>query len=339
MNIVSKAVATIQDSPDVDFGPNGGFIAVLSTPSEDRDGDQLERRGWIDPLPQRYALDIDHGMSIRDTVGSFEPYFEGDALMMKAYFASTTQAQETRTLVDEGHIRTVSVAFMNHKSKKDAGSPYRELLNAGIVAVPSNRDAVILASKAADALRDALKADPEGDWVDELTKAVSETLGVKTSGDNDDLEEDEDAEAKAKKSDDEDDEEDDGEEGREGAKGIYVDVIPRINPEVWSKAIASQLKAAGGEMALISAIHDASVHLGAQCVVPEPDPNDGDSEGANKSTEGEGKELSFEEFKSTVSQEDDPAPAPDEKSAAAAADSDLEARSRAMLMTLEIQNH
>jgi len=340
MKVVSKALATVQDSPGVDFGPNGGFIAVLSTPSLDRDGDRLLREEWVEPLPARVPLDIDHGMSVADTVGSFEPYFDGDALMMRAYFASTEKAQDVRKLVDEGHVRTVSVAFLNDKSLKDAKSPHRELLNAGIVAVPSNRDAVILASKAADALRDALKADPEGDWVEDLTKGVTEVLGVKAEA-NDDLDEDADVESKAKSDDSDDEDTDDGEDdgvGPEG-KGIYVNIIPKIDPAVWSKAIADGLKAAGGEMALISAIHDASVHLGAQCVVPEPDPDSGDTEGANKTTEGEHKELTFEEFKSTVSQEDDPAPAPDDKSAAAAADSDVEIRGRAMSMILSLHNH
>lgn len=152
MDVYGKALATIEEVPDDErFGPNGGFIAVLSTPSLDRDGDRLERDEWVEPLPERLTLDADHGMSVATTVGSFRPYFdENKRLMMEATFSSIPRAQEVRTLVKERHIGTVSVAFMTDKSKK-SGEQRRELLNAGIVAIPSNRDAVILDSKALDA--------------------------------------------------------------------------------------------------------------------------------------------------------------------------------------------
>lgn len=182
MDVYGKSVATIIESADADFGPNGGFIAILSTPSKDRDGDRLARKEWIEPLADRYPLDIDHGMSVADTVGSFHPYWEDDDLLMKALFASTAKAQEVRALVtpDENgvrHINSVSVAFMTDKSKK-SGEPRRELLNAGIVAVPSNRDAVILASKAANALKDAVSMGAEGDMSDEVKAVILEALSA-----------------------------------------------------------------------------------------------------------------------------------------------------------------
>jgi phage head maturation protease len=157
MNIELKAVVATVESEieESEEFPFGGFVAVASTPSLDRDGDKLERDEWIEPLPDHITIDIDHEMSVRGTVGSARPYFnENGQLMIEARFASTTQAQETRTLVQEGHIRTVSVAFLTDKSKK-SGEARRELLNVGIVAIPSNRDAVILDSK--DAVRDAIE--------------------------------------------------------------------------------------------------------------------------------------------------------------------------------------
>lgn len=212
--VFSKAIAIIEDTDEDRFGPNGGFTAVLSSPSLDRDGDRLARDEWQEPLPERLPLDIDHGMSVADTVGSFHPYFREDGvMMMDAYFASTPKAQETRTLIREGHIGSVSVAFMTDKSKK-SGEARRELLNAGIVAIPSNRDAVILASKAADLVNGVLRSESKAS-------------------------------------------------------------IP-----------------GGGDLALTQAIHDASVHLGAdcsctQCLYGSEDPT-GASEGANtdKSVEG-----------------------------------------------------
>lgn len=144
--------ATVESAIDDSAAfPHGGFTAVASTPSLDRDGDMLAKKEWIEPLPDHITIDIDHEMSVRGTVGSARPYFDADGrLMIEARFASTPQAQETRTLINEGHIRTVSVAFMTDKSKK-SGEPRRELLNVGIVAIPSNRDAVIVGSKAAAA--------------------------------------------------------------------------------------------------------------------------------------------------------------------------------------------
>ena len=140
--------ATIEDAGDTAEKPFGGFVAVASTPSLDRDGDQIGTEEWLD-LPEHITIDSDHGMSVGTTIGSARPFFDAEGrLMIDAAFSSIDRAQEVRTLIKEGHIRTVSVAFLTDRSKKD-GTPRRELLNVGVVAIPSNRDAVILDSKAA----------------------------------------------------------------------------------------------------------------------------------------------------------------------------------------------
>ncbi len=294
MHIYGKSIAEIQGSDDEKFGPNGGFTAVLSTPSLDRDGDRLQRDEWIEPLPDRLPLDVDHGMSVSDTIGSFHPYFDGDVMMMDAYFASTEKAQTVRTLVQEGHIRSVSVAFMSDKSQKEAGGAFREILNAGVVNTPANRDAVILASKAASALKDALSDVPEGDALDAVRKAVTEALGP-----------DKPAEKKST---------------------IYVDVVPRINPEAFKKAIEDVVTkaAGGGDAALVQAIHDASSHLGAICIQLETDEDpSGADDGANKSvSKAEAKEaLTLEQFEAALDQPTEPS---EESPAEAAAASDEE---------------
>lgn len=274
MESYGKAIASIESTDGDEFGPNGGFTAVLSTPSLDRDGDRLQKSEWQEFTQTRYPLDIDHGMSVADTVGSFVPYWDDDRMMMRADFASTGKAQEARTLVNEGHIRNVSVAFMTDKSKKD-GEPRRELLNAGIVATPSNRDAVILASKAASALKDALSDTVEGDVPEEIKSAVLEALNGKRE---------------------------------EKPAGVFVDVHAQLSPES-VKAVAAEIdelvvgmserifkavkagataSGVGGDGALVQAIHDASSHLGAACPVIEvTDENDGASSGANKSVDTE----------------------------------------------------
>lgn len=129
----------------------GEFEAVLSVPTVDRDGEIIDAKAF-EPLPDYIPIDVDHGMSVTSTVGSGEPYYDGDALMLRGSFASTPLAQEVRTLVIERHVRKMSVAFMAAQRGEDEdGRPHilkAELLNAAIVAIPSNREADILAAKA-----------------------------------------------------------------------------------------------------------------------------------------------------------------------------------------------
>lgn len=178
MLVHSKALATIESSDDDDgqYGPNGGFTAILSTPSRDRDGDELLFEEWKS-LPDRLPLDADHGMSVATTVGSFHPYWENGAMMMKASFSSIPRAQEVRTLVKEKHISGVSVAFMTDRTKK-SGEQRRELLNAGIVAIPSNRDAQILDSKALDLRAEELAEQAQADAeIDAVMNADAKAAG------------------------------------------------------------------------------------------------------------------------------------------------------------------
>lgn len=131
--------------------PHGEFEAVLSAPTKDRDGEVVAARAF-EPLPPRIPIDIDHAMSVRSTVGSGVPFYDGDILRIRGTFASTQLGQEVRTLVTEGHITKMSVAFMGPKREVKDGVPYvvsAELLNAAIVAIPSNREADITAAKAA----------------------------------------------------------------------------------------------------------------------------------------------------------------------------------------------
>jgi hypothetical protein len=154
-----------------DAKPFGGFIAVASDESLDRDGERLYKSEWMTPLPDRITVDVDHGMSVGTTVGSAHPYFVGDQLMIDASFSSLERAQEVRTLVNEKHITTVSVAALVDRSKK-SGTPRRELLNVGIVAIPANRNAVITDVKGL-AFSSALAAVLNGQDVETAIKSAS----------------------------------------------------------------------------------------------------------------------------------------------------------------------
>jgi hypothetical protein len=145
MNVQRKD-ATITNTDD-DFP--GAFEVVLSTPSKDRDGDELAIEDWKTPLPDHITFDMDHGMSVEKTVGSGVPSIESNQLIVRGTYSSLPRAQEVRTLVKEGHIRTTSVAFRTEKSTKDGKtSRSRELLNGAFVAIPANKEAVVLSAKA-----------------------------------------------------------------------------------------------------------------------------------------------------------------------------------------------
>src|ERR1700744_3111436 len=147
MDVVTKATATVTPVED-SKSKHGEFDVILSTSALDRDGDELYADEWKQPLPDKITFDSDHGMSVATCVGSGKPFINDTGqLQVRGTFASTPHGQAVRTLVNEGHIDRVSVAFMNHKTQK-SGKPVRELLNGAFVAVPANPEARVLASKA-----------------------------------------------------------------------------------------------------------------------------------------------------------------------------------------------
>lgn len=132
-----------------DESPFGSFDVILSAPTLDRDGEVIDAKVF-EPLPDHITFDIDHGMSTATTVGSGAPYYDGDKLRVKGTYSSIPRAQEVRTLVREGHIRTTSVAFMGAVREEKDGVPHivkAELLNGAFVPIPSNRDALVLSAK------------------------------------------------------------------------------------------------------------------------------------------------------------------------------------------------
>lgn len=148
---MDKLLVTIKSTSAETKAPNGSFEAILSVPTLDRDNEIIDA-GAFNPLPAKITIDIDHAMSVEKTVGSGQPFYDGEVLKIRGTYASHPLAQMVRGLVDEEHIDSMSVAFMNglyEVDKKDGKRHLRkgELLNAGIVGIPSNRDALITASK------------------------------------------------------------------------------------------------------------------------------------------------------------------------------------------------
>lgn len=173
---MKKALATIKSTSN-DAGP-GSFEAILSVPTVDRDKEVLDP-GAFNPLPDHITIDIDHAMTVEKTVGSGRPFYDDEGVLrFEGTYASTPLAQMVRTLVDEGHIRTMSVAYMDsiYEVNQDDGLNHLrkgELLNAGIVGIPSNREALITASKSFVAeIAEAVDLAPTGaDTTDTNEKA------------------------------------------------------------------------------------------------------------------------------------------------------------------------
>lgn len=131
----------------------GGFTAIASTADLDRDGEVIDP-GAFSPLPKSVPLLAFHDMT--DPIGVCRPRYEGKQLMIDATFASTARAQEVRALVKEGAITAVSVGFLSATKKPVDGTPHiikGELLEVSVVAIPSNRAALILEQRSAKLAR------------------------------------------------------------------------------------------------------------------------------------------------------------------------------------------
>lgn len=150
MNVIRKALASITPIVDDVDDPNGSFELVLSDPTLDREKEIVDAK-CFGALPDHITMDIDHGMSVSTTVGSGTPSYAADgSLVVKGTYASTELGQMTRTLVNEGHIRSASVAFMPVETEMVKGVKHVRkavLLNGAFTGIPVNESARILTSK------------------------------------------------------------------------------------------------------------------------------------------------------------------------------------------------
>lgn len=169
-----------------DDDPNGSFEVILSAPTLDRDGEVVDSHAF-EPLPDHITFDVDHGMSVATTVGSGVPrYDEEGRLRVKGTYSSIPRAQELRTLVREGHIRTTSVAFMGAVREKKDGVPHvvkAELLNGAFVPIPANREAAVLVAKAfAEPAERKAHGMTANELMAALERAIREVHGVPEGG-------------------------------------------------------------------------------------------------------------------------------------------------------------
>lgn len=140
-------LAEVKAVKDAKGAATGEWEAVLSVPTLDRDGEVIAK-GAFEPLPETIPIHAYHDFA--DPVGRGEPFYEGEELKARGGYASTSRAQEIRTLVEEGVIANMSVGFMAAEREEKDGIPTvtrAELLEASFVSVPSNREAAVLLAK------------------------------------------------------------------------------------------------------------------------------------------------------------------------------------------------
>jgi hypothetical protein len=174
MDVVNKATGTVAPVED-SKSKHGEFDVILSTNALDRDGDELHADEWKTPLPDKINFDSDHGMSVATCVGSGKPFInDSGQLQVRGTFASTPHGQAVRTLVKEGHIDSVSVAFTQNKNQK-SGKPQRELLNGAFVAVPANPEAKVLEVKGRGSLMNPDDSNASN-WNPDTMNAVADIV-------------------------------------------------------------------------------------------------------------------------------------------------------------------
>ncbi len=286
MNIVTKATASIQPASDDETSENGSFDVILSAQTLDRDGDTLKSDEWKTPLPEHITFDTDHGMTVSSTVGSGKPFINDDGdLQVRGTYSSIPRAQEVRTLVNEGHIRTTSVAFMTTKTAKAHGAAERELLNGAFVAVPSNRDTLVLASKALEAVEKAGARNSAAD-AKQVQSIHDSALALGANCDTADGEAD--GANKSLKAATKDADDDAGKLA--GAVDAALDEAVKILAAVDVKALPPEVQQA---IALVNAAEESVDKLLDVMGVPDPDDDEGDEMKSLKSASWDGSASRF----------------------------------------------
>lgn len=132
--------------------PNGSFEAVLSDPTEDRDGEIIDPGAFevYGPLPEYMPALADHERSVATTVGWGVPSYEDGKFMFRGPFDPDDFSQLVRAKIKSGSIRKMSVGFRNAVRKVIDGVVHivsAEPLEGSFVVIPANPNATIQSVK------------------------------------------------------------------------------------------------------------------------------------------------------------------------------------------------
>jgi HK97 family phage prohead protease len=127
---------------------DGRVTVVASDETIDRSGEAIPVSSWdLGNFKKSPRLLIDHDYSVKSIVGLAQNIrTENRQLLFEPLFHDITDAaRETKELVEQGFLDTVSVGFMRNQSQD--GSIKNELLEVSFVAVPCNPNARTLSVK------------------------------------------------------------------------------------------------------------------------------------------------------------------------------------------------
>lgn len=126
----------------------GGFTAIASTGSVDRDGEVVAPGCFAHPtLPDSVPVHLDHNLTVAGLVGRGRPYYVGDQLWIDGRFSSTPEAQSARRKAAEGVLDSMSIVFRGLEWRTVDGvrtCVRGDLLAADLVTVPSQPQARVL---------------------------------------------------------------------------------------------------------------------------------------------------------------------------------------------------
>jgi hypothetical protein len=148
---------------------DGRMRIVASDETMDRSGESIPFESWdLSNFQKSPRLLIDHDYRVQAIVGKAEDIAKDTgrrALIFSPVFHDITQAaRETKEMVDQGFLDTVSVGFL--RKTDEAGVRRNELMEISFVAVPSNPSSRPLAVKA---------VEPEEE------KAIKDFIGEETA--------------------------------------------------------------------------------------------------------------------------------------------------------------
>lgn len=120
---------------------DGRITVIASDETVDRSGEVVPIDAWdLANFRQSPRLLIDHDYSVKSVVGLAENIrVQGRQLLFDPLFHEITQAaRETKQMVEQGFLDTVSVGFLR---REEGGRILNELLEVSFVAVPCNPNA------------------------------------------------------------------------------------------------------------------------------------------------------------------------------------------------------
>lgn len=143
-------IQTLQLKAVCQKAADGGLRVIASDESIDRSGESIPFESWdLSKFIKSPRLLIDHDYSVKSIVGRGEQMVKNSetrSIEFTPVFHDITQAaRDTKEMVDQGFLDTVSVGFLRGQGAK--GAVINELMEVSFVAVPANSNARVLSVK------------------------------------------------------------------------------------------------------------------------------------------------------------------------------------------------